>query len=343
MKFSHNSAQAVLFLRQAIPKMLKYNIAPNPHNYSLWYCYFSKAFPSLNQELDNTLERHGTCPPDISESLFLHYISNIENENKEKLIHSHNAFSHLVDDLSDSMDQNAQQTNSYSQALMENLTELDIHNVDDSIAPVLNKLSANASAINTANQEFRGQLSAAQSEINTLKAELENSKREANTDPLTGLNNRRVFEAIYNQFIDDKNNQDDITLIMMDVDKFKLFNDIHGHLVGDQILKYIGQLLKDKCKAPILPVRLGGEEFALLCPNFKLEQAQIIAEDIRLKLASVPFSSKRTGEKLSQVTASFGVAQKRPNDGLTNLIERADKALYVAKNAGRNKVKLATN
>jgi diguanylate cyclase len=342
MKFSDDSAQAVEYLRQAIPKMVKYNIAPNPHNYSLWYCYFSKAFPSLNQELDHTLERHGTCPPDISESLFLHYISNIENENKDKLIDSQNAFSHLVDDLSDSMDQNAQQTNSYSQAMMENLTELGVHGVDDSITPVLNKLSANASAIYTANQQFRGQLSAAQSEINTLKVELENSKREANTDPLTGLNNRRVFETIYNQFIDD-NNQGDITLIIMDIDKFKLFNDTHGHLVGDQILKYIGHLLRKACKDPILPVRLGGEEFALLCPSFNLEQAKSIAEDIRVKLASAPLCSKRTGEKLSPVTASFGVAQKKPNDGLINMIERADKALYAAKNTGRNKVKLATN
>ena len=130
---------------------------------------------------------------------------------------------------------------------------------------------------------------------------------------------------------------------MMDVDKFTIFNDTHGHLVGDQILKVIGQLLKKECKAPILPVRLGGEEFGLLCPSFKLEQAHMVAEDIRVKLASVPFSSKRTGERIPAVTASFGVAQKRPKDGLTNIIERADQALYIAKNSGRNQVKLAAN
>jgi diguanylate cyclase len=241
------------------------------------------------------------------------------------------------------MDHTAQQTNSYSQALMENLTELGIHGVDNAIAPVLNKLNANASAICIANKEFQGQLSAAQSEINSLKAALEDSKKEANTDPLTGLYNRRVFEAIYNQFVDDKNNQDDITLIMMDVDKFKVFNDTHGHLMGDQILKFIGQLLKKECKDPVVPVRLGGEEFALLCPRFKLDQAQSVAENIRIKLASVPFSNKRTGERIPPVTASFGVAQKRAEDSLTNIIERADQALYVAKGAGRNQVKLEAN
>lgn len=343
MKFSENSAQAAGYLRQAIPIMVKYNIVPNPLNYTLWYSYYSKAFPSLNNELDKTVKRYGTCPPDISESLFFRHMNNVDNENKKQLVDFQNIFSHLVDDLSDSMDHTAQQTNSYSQALMENLTELGTHNIDDATAPLLNKLSANASAICTANEEFQGQLSAAQFEIKTLKAELENSKKEANTDPLTGLYNRRVFETIYNQFVDNENNHDDITLIMMDVDKFKIFNDTHGHLVGDQILKVIGQLLKKECKDPILPVRLGGEEFAVLCPRFKLEQAKIIAEEIRVKLASVPFSSKRTGERIPPVTASFGVAQKRPNDSLTNIIERADQALYAAKNAGRNQVKSAAN
>jgi diguanylate cyclase len=341
MKFSENSDKAADYLRQAVPMMVKHNIVPNPLNYTLWYSYFSNVFPLLNKELDKTLERYGTCPTDISESLFFHHISQLNNGNEEQLIHFQKAFSHLVDGLSDSLDHTAQKTNNYSQALMENLTELGTHGIDNAIAPVLNKLTANASAICTANEEFQGKLSAAQSEINTLKTELENSKKEASTDPLTGLYNRRVFEAIYNQFVDDENNKEDITLIMMDVDKFKVFNDTHGHLVGDQILKFIGQLLKKESKEPVVPVRLGGEEFALLCPTLKLEQAQIIAERVRVKLASVPFSNKRTGERIPPVTASFGVAQKRADDTLIHIIERADLALYAAKDAGRNQVKLA--
>jgi diguanylate cyclase len=341
MKFSENSDQAAGYLRQAIPMMVKYKVVPNPLNYTLWYSYCSNVFPSLNKQLDKTIKRFGTCPPKIAETLFFRHINQLDNDDKKQLVHLQKAFSHMVDDLSDSMDNTVKQTNSYSQALMENLTELNTHVADNTIAPVLNKLSDNASAICAANETFRGQLYAAQSEINTLKAELESSKKEAQTDPLTGLYNRRVFEVIYNQFVDNKNNQNNITLIMMDVDKFKTFNDTHGHLVGDQILKYIGKLLKKECSKHILPVRLGGEEFALLCPSFKLEQGQAFAENIRIKLAAIPFSNKRTGEKMPPVTASFGVAQKRPNDGLTNIIERADKALYAAKNAGRNQVRLA--
>jgi diguanylate cyclase len=110
--------------------------------------------------------------------------------------------------------------------------------------PWITQLSGNASAICATNETFRRQLYAARSEINTLKAELERSNEEAQTDLLTGLYNRRVFEVIYNKFVDNKKNQNNITLIMIGVGKFKTFNDTHGHLVGDQILKYIGTLLK---------------------------------------------------------------------------------------------------
>ena len=341
MKFSDNSDQAASYLRQAVPMMVKYNIVPNPLNYTLWYSYYAKAFPSLNKELEETVERYGTCPPEISESLFFQHISQLDNDSEEQLTKFQKAFSHLVDGLSDSMDHAAKQTTCFSEALKDNLTELDTHETDEAIAPVLEKLSANATAICDANDEFQGQLSAAQSEINTLKEELKNSRKEASTDPLTGLSNRRVFEAVYNEFVEDKKDGDELTLVMLDVDKFKIFNDTHGHLMGDQILKFIGQLLKKECQSPVLPVRLGGEEFALLCPNFKDEQALTIAEDIRKKLASVPFTNKRTGEKIPPVTASFGVAQRKPDDSLTSMIERADQALYAAKDAGRNQVKLA--
>lgn len=340
MKFSDDSDQAAGYLRQAVPMMVKHRIVPNPLNYALWYSYFTNVFPSLNKELDTTLERHGTCPPDISESLFFRHISTSDNDDEEQLLQFQKALTHLVSGLSDSMDHTAQQTNDYSLALMENLNELGTHTMNDAVTPILNNLSANASAICTANEEFQGQLSAAQTEINTLKAELENSKKEANTDPLTGLYNRRVLENIYNQFVDDEHNTNDITLIMMDVDNFKVFNDTHGHLMGDQILKFIGQLLKKECKTPVIPVRLGGEEFALLCPSFKIGQAQTVAEDIRNKLALLPFSNKRTGERMPPVTASFGVAQKKSEDNLVSIMERADQALYAAKDAGRNQVKI---
>ncbi|MDT0594866.1 GGDEF domain-containing protein [Glaciecola petra] len=341
MKFSEDSDQAANYLRQAIPTMVKHSIVPNPLNYTLWYSYFSDAFPELNKELDQAIERYGTCPAKVGENLFIQHISQLDNEDEEQLEAFQKAFSTMVNNLSDSIDQTAKQTNGFSAALKENIDALESHDLGADVAPVLNNLNANASAICDANDQFQGQLSAAQSEINALREELEASRRDANTDPLTGLYNRRVFEAIYKQFMEEES-EDDLTLIMMDIDKFKLFNDTHGHLLGDQILKFVGKLLKSECPESITPVRFGGEEFAMLCPKCSLEKGQEVAENIREKLAAVPFNNKKSGAKIPPVTASFGVAMKKQKEELSEIIERADKALYAAKDGGRNQVQLAS-
>ncbi|MEP0356401.1 GGDEF domain-containing protein [Paraglaciecola sp.] len=338
MNFLENSEQAADYLRQAVPTMVKYNIVPNPLNYTLWYSYYSKAFPLLNKELDETIQRYGTCPPSSSQSLFLEHIERLDGDNKEQLASFQKSLSNVMGTLSESIDLTSQQTTSYSEALKSNLLELDEQGITETVAPVLDKLNQNANAICNANEEFQGKLQAAQAEIDFLKQELENSRKEAKTDPLTGLYNRRMLESIYNQFVTENVN-DDLSLVIMDIDKFKLFNDTHGHLLGDQILKFVGQLLQKECKEAITPIRFGGEEFALLCPNYDLKQAQEFAETVRVKLSSVLFHNKRTGESIPPVTASFGVATKQKADLLTQVIDRADKALYAAKNAGRNQVK----
>lgn len=340
MKFSENSNQAVDYLRLAVPKMVKHNIVPNPLNYTLWYSYFSQAFPELNQELDHIIERYQTCPPEMSESLFLQHIDEIDSLDKKSINDFQAALTNMVSHLSESLDQTAKDTHSYSSAIKSNINTLNQQQQDQENSVLFAELSANSEAICAANDNFQEQLNLAQEEINALRQELENTQREATTDQLTGLKNRRVLEGIYQQYTSEHSNEV-MSVIMMDIDKFKIFNDTHGHLMGDQILKVVASLLKKECKAPITPVRFGGEEFALLCPAVDLEQAQSLAETIREKLANVPFTNKRTGKKITSITASFGVALKKSNELLNDFIERADKALYFAKSNGRNQVQVA--
>ncbi|MDU0354285.1 GGDEF domain-containing protein [Paraglaciecola aquimarina] len=342
MKFSENSDQAVDFLRQAVPTMMKYNIVPNPLNYTLWYSYYSNLFPLLNKELDETVERYGTCPTIVSETLFLNHISAVDQDNEQQLFAFQKILSVLVDDLSDSLSTTAKQTTDFSKALRGNVSTLATIETQEDLSPILKELSANANAICSANDIFQKQLTAAKTEINSLKEELDNSRREASTDPLTGLLNRRAMESIYLDFVEDSNSSADLTLVIMDIDKFKLFNDTHGHVLGDQILQVVGKLLKNACTDPVVAVRLGGEEFALLCPDHNLQEAHALAESIRSKLAITPYNNKRTGTKIPPITASFGIASRHQDELLISMIERADKSLYAAKEAGRNRVELAT-
>lgn len=339
MKFSEDSEIAANYLRQAIPTMVKHGIVPNPLNYTLWYSYYSKKFPRLNEELDHALRYYGTCPSQVSETLFLQNFSQLDNDESDQLESMQQAFSNVVSKLSQSIDDTAKQTTGFSEALKDNLHSLENFDLDDSLKSVVNELSANATAIYDNSENFNGKIASAQTEINILRAELEKTRQEANTDPLTSLYNRRVLESLYNEFIDINVEDNNLSLIIMDIDKFKAFNDTYGHLVGDQILKYVGKLLKKECPELVTPVRFGGEEFALLCPQYCVDMAMDLAENIRLKLAATPFTSKHSDDKIPPVTASFGVSLNKPGDMLNNILERADKALYEAKNAGRNQVK----
>jgi diguanylate cyclase len=126
---------------------------------------------------------------------------------------------------------------------------------------------------------------------------------------------------------------------MVDIDLFKKFNDTYGHTIGDDVLQFVGSLLYDNLKGRDFPARYGGEEFIVLLPSTVLDNACIVAEEIRRRLSDKKLKHARTGESLGKVTASLGVAQIAPGDTINSLLDRADKAVYKAKNSGRNNVK----
>ena len=340
MIFKEDANTAAVYLRKAVPKMIKHNIVPNPFNFTLWYSYYSKRFPELNNELDYIVSRFETCPPELSEELLLKYIIKKDDTEHKDRDAFQNAIDVLLDDLSENINTAAAQSNSFSSALEQNVVDLSSAKLDDSHTQALGELTHNANSLCQLNDSLQVQMSTAQTEIDSLKKQLQETIAQANTDVLTGLNNRRFFESIYNQFIQQDSGLE-VSLVMMDIDKFKVFNDTHGHLMGDQVLKLVGKLLKSECKEPVIPVRFGGEEFALLCLGVDLKKANAIAEKLRVKLSRISLSNKRTGEKISPVTASFGVAFTKNLELLSELIERADKALYQAKENGRNCVQVA--
>jgi diguanylate cyclase (GGDEF)-like protein len=154
------------------------------------------------------------------------------------------------------------------------------------------------------------------------------------TDPLTGLANRRYFLKILDNLMSlARRHHTPLSLIVIDLDHFKAINDAYGHVGGDQILKEASVLLKKFSRKEDLAARLGGEEFIVALPLTDLPGALIWAEKIRLGLERVEWKQIK-----GKVTGSFGVAQFHPADTLDSFIERADRALYRAKAAGRNRI-----
>ncbi|MHB0762814.1 GGDEF domain-containing protein [Stutzerimonas sp. NM35] len=165
-----------------------------------------------------------------------------------------------------------------------------------------------------------------------------NSEQNANIDTLTGAFNRRRLEHIYNrESTRCAFNDRPLSLIMLDVDHFKDYNDLYGHLAGDHALCLVVDTLGKLLRPADSLVRYGGEEFVILLPGMPLPQARKVGERLRLSLARRASFRSPLGT-LPGVTISLGIALMQPQDNLEALIDRADQALYQAKQSGRNRV-----
>jgi diguanylate cyclase (GGDEF)-like protein/PAS domain S-box-containing protein len=158
----------------------------------------------------------------------------------------------------------------------------------------------------------------------------------ANTDPLTGISNRLKFNEILNIELQRAKRFDTpLSLIMFDVDHFKEINDTFGHHTGDEVLRDLTKLVAQYVRSHDLFARWGGEEFMIMVTNTAADNARHFAEKLRLTIESRRFPG------VQQVTCSFGVAQLGSDDNDDRFTQRVDRALYLAKAQGRNRVELA--
>ncbi|AWM60038.1 GGDEF domain-containing protein [Stutzerimonas stutzeri] len=172
-----------------------------------------------------------------------------------------------------------------------------------------------------------------------LRGHLEEQRQKALQDPLTGLPNRAAWnERLDLEFARWQRYGGDLLLAVLDVDHFKRVNDGYGHLAGDRVLKIIGSELRKRLRKTDFIARFGGEEFVVLLPNTPYEAGQQLMDALRDSISNCPFHFK--GERVV-ITLSAGLTAFGQDDTTERAFERADGALYRAKNAGRNRVELA--
>ena len=186
------------------------------------------------------------------------------------------------------------------------------------------------------------------SSLNNRAAELEEAlakyrkaEHEASTDMLTGLNNRRYFQDQSAREIElSKRHHRNMSVIMLDVDHFKKFNDTYGHAIGDEVLKVVGKVMHETVRLSDIACRFGGEEFVTLCPDTDSQGAAVVAERLREAIQKVELTDLE-GKPIPNITASLGVSSLMPTDErVAEILERADIALYACKAGGRNQVQI---
>lgn len=189
------------------------------------------------------------------------------------------------------------------------------------------------------NAKLGKNLNQSKQNISQLQESLIAVRMESLTDALTGLANRRHFDAALSDVIAAAETaREPVSLLMADVDHFKRFNDAHGHQLGDQVLRLMATALKQCVKGQDIVARYGGEEFAIILPNTELDEAVAVANNIRTAVAAHEVVKRSTSERLGRMSLSVGVARHRAGMTAQELIECADACLYRAKMSGRDQV-----
>ena len=177
--------------------------------------------------------------------------------------------------------------------------------------------------------QVEGSLRARMSEIDGLRRDLQTAWSEARTDGLTGLANRKHFDqALRVAAAQAIEHGAPACLLLADIDHFKNFNDVYGHLLGDQVLKLVANLLRHNVKGQDLVARYGGEEFAVILPATRLTDATTLADRLRELVGSRRVQLKDRGQSLGRVTLSIGVTDFRPGESCADWVARSDTALY---------------
>ncbi|MDA7948142.1 MAG: GGDEF domain-containing protein [Hyphomicrobiaceae bacterium] len=188
-------------------------------------------------------------------------------------------------------------------------------------------------------RSMESKLTASVEQIEQLQKTLNKIKLEAQTDSLTGVANRKLFdETLAGEISIAEETGAPLSLCMVDVDHFKAFNDRHGHRAGDSALRFVANVFHHSVRDGDLVARYGGEEFAVIMPGADIQVGVTVADRIRETLAGRELVNRTSGETLGFVTVSIGVAELQPGELLESLIDRADEQLYAAKDAGRNRV-----
>ena len=329
-----SSEQKSAYLRQMLPLMLKQNVPVDPINYAVWYHYVAGANGDLNKTIDNLIRDQKPFDPDTSLNLYKKYVCNASVESFEEINRN---LLQLIVQLSRSVNVSGEQASAVEGNIAVKLKELDATKNETGLRSILVDIVLETTKLADASRTLKNQLHNTDKEIEKLRCELTQVRISANTDGLTGLLNRLAFDKALNDLIE--NPPTKITcLVMLDIDHFKRVNDSFGHLVGDKVIKHVASLLKAGVAEHHQVARYGGEEMSIIMPNIRLAGALDLIEKIRVALDASRLTYKNDTIDIGKITFSAGIASLRATDSAHSLISRADKALYLAKKTGRNKI-----
>jgi len=309
--------------------LFEHKIAPSPANYSVIYLYCSKRNREIIELIDQKLKNNMALEPEFMEQLFYNFVSNSKNIEKVILAPFEKILSKSIATIE-------------SQVANEELTQLNLIKVDNVLAQsddnkplqqVVKFLVTTIEKSKHQHQSLTNDLTKTSREVQQLKVKLEESRNEALLDALTGLWNRRGCE----EKLKDVGLDSTHASLAIDIDHFKKVNDQFGHFIGDNVIKRVAKSIKDSIAETDIAVRYGGEEFVVVLLNKTKSEVYEAAETIRTAINKLKLVQRESNTTLPPISVSIGITQVAGDNSWLSVFQRADIALYQAKNSGRNR------
>lgn len=320
----------------ALEKLESLNLKPIPPLYELWYRYY-EGDPEITRAVDSYT---GAFDENTCHKIYKRYLG--PGARDEAVRKVSDQVQQAITELASMMGTVQDATVEYGENLGDVSQKIAKARSIEDLGAVVSGILQETKVMVEKNQELENKLETSSEQVSELKKNLDNVKREALTDGLTGVANRKAFDKHILDMIEESTaNATPMVLIMIDIDFFKKFNDTYGHQVGDQVLKLVARTLVDNVKGRDIVARYGGEEFSVLLPETPLSAGMKVGEMLRRSVETKEVVNKTSNENLGRITLSMGVAEYLPGESISRVIERADEALYKSKKTGRNRVTAA--
>ncbi len=322
---------------KAMELLTRYNIPIVPVCYHVAYEYVTQRHGELTQEIDIQLKKAGGLDSHFLFHLFENHCLKGEDSDKldEHLADLHNLLFKVLEGVTN----NNSQTDIFSQTLQKQSHALEANPSLEDLRGIAQTLMHATTQAMDNNRKLHSNLQSVEQKSLSLQSEVKKLRDEISTDPLTGLFNRRALNKRMTELVETyEEAETPFSILMLDIDHFKRFNDNFGHIIGDEVIRRVGMTLRNKVREVDFPARYGGEEFTVLLPETDIFNAMDIAQSIHQSVANLILVKRSTKEKLPKVTISVGAASFRQGESPETLLERADQALYQAKESGRNQI-----
>jgi len=338
MRYYEGRDESAELLRMLLPLMSRHPAAFSPLSYAVWYEYVSGNNQALQSAIDEKTAGGQLFNDADIEALFDNHVA-LRDIESSMGVRAH--MQKVIERVSEVATEASNEVTQYNRGLDEIHKQLLRDDLDRAaMTGLVESLLDDTNRIRGRTGNIQENLQGSSQEVVRLREQLEMAQGLALTDPLTGLLNRRGFEQMAKSL--QREGVDGCSVMIFDIDHFKTINDQHGHLLGDRVLAAVANVIRqcvgDKGKV----ARMGGEEFAAVLPGVAAAKAAELAERVRAAVEKGRIRRQDRDEPVGGVTISAGVAVRMDGEKFVAMMDRADRALYKAKQDGRNRITIST-